>query len=163
MAFKCCSVDRRDPRLIGLVIYEASRAWRCQLDEQLKPLGISMSMWTVVWHLAQTDEAMTQRALADAMSVEGSSIVRLLDRLEQGGWVRRESVRGDRRCKRVTLTDKVLPLVEQFEQVARAFTSRVLEGIPEDKLRTCSEVLVMLKRRMDAMGCMGNAELNVLD
>jgi len=74
--------------------------------------------------------------------------------------VRRESVRGDRRCKRVTLTDKVLPLVEQFEQVAREFTSKVLEGIPEDKLRTCSEVLVMLKRRLDAMGCMGNAELD---
>lgn len=150
MAFECCSADRRDPRLIGLVIYETSRAWRCQLDEQLKPLGISMAMWTVVWHLAQTDEPMTQRALANAMSVEGSSIVRLLDRLEQGGWVRRESVCGDRRCKRVMLTDKVLPLVEQFEQVARDFTAWVLEGIPEDKLRTCSEVLLMLKRRLDA-------------
>uniref|UniRef100_A0A7C3W8M4 MarR family transcriptional regulator n=1 Tax=Fundidesulfovibrio putealis TaxID=270496 RepID=A0A7C3W8M4_9BACT len=152
MAFECCKVPRHDPRTIGLSVYEVSRAWRARLDERLKPLGISTSMWTVVWHLAMADEPLTQSALADAVSMEGSSLVRLLDRLERDGWVRREAVEGDRRSKRVVLTDKVKDYVEKFHDVARSFADELLAGLPEEHLRQCNEVLLTIKARLESMG-----------
>ncbi|GFK94555.1 Transcriptional regulator SlyA [Fundidesulfovibrio magnetotacticus] len=151
MAFECCRADRSEPRMLGLLIYEVAKAWRNQLDERLKPMGLSTAMWTVVWNLAMAAQPMTQKALADAMSMEASSMVRLLDRLEEGGWVRRESVVGDRRSKHVTLTDKVLPVVERFEQIAREFSELMLQGLPEERLRQCSAVLMTLKGRLDAL------------
>ncbi|WP_243311714.1 MarR family winged helix-turn-helix transcriptional regulator [Fundidesulfovibrio agrisoli] len=141
--------EHRDPRHIGLTIYEVSRAWKARLDELFKPLGLSSATWTVIWALALNEEAMTQRELAQAVFVECSSLVRLLDRLEKDGWVRRVSDAADRRVKRVVLTEKAEPVLEEFGEVAHGFSDYVLDGIAQDRLETAHGVLMELKRKLD--------------
>ncbi|MFP5238345.1 MAG: MarR family winged helix-turn-helix transcriptional regulator [Acidobacteriota bacterium] len=141
--------ENRDPRHIGLTIYEVSRAWKARLDELFKPLGLSSATWTVIWALALNEEAMTQRELAQAVFVECSSLVRLLDRLEKDGWVRRVSDTADRRVKRVVLTEKAEPVLEEFGEVAHGFSDHVLEGISPDRLEAAHGVLMEIKRKLD--------------
>ncbi|WP_243438939.1 MarR family winged helix-turn-helix transcriptional regulator [Fundidesulfovibrio soli] len=141
--------ENRDPRHIGLTIYEVSRAWKARLDELFKPLGLSSATWTVIWALALNEEAMTQRELAQAVFVECSSLVRLLDRLEKDGWVRRVSDAADRRVKRVVLTEKAEPVLEEFEKVAHGFSDYVLDGISQGRLEAAHGVLMEIKRKLD--------------
>jgi len=141
--------ENRGADHIGLTIYEVSRAWKARLDELFKPLGLSSATWTVLWALALNEEAMTQRELAQAVFVECSSLVRLLDRLEKDGWVLRLGDAADRRVKRVVLSDKAGPVLEEFEKVAHDFSARVLEGIAPGDLENAHQVLMDIKRKLD--------------
>lgn len=151
MVKNCCWRDENRPsNMVGLTVYEVSRAWKARLDELFKPHGLSSATWTVLCALALAHgEAMTQRELAQAVFLECSSLVRLLDRLETDGWVRRVGDNADRRVKRVVLTEKAEPLFEQFEQVAHGFSGKLLEGIDPEQLETTHQVLLEIRRRLD--------------
>ena len=93
-----------DPETIGQVLHETARVWRHKLDQRLQPLGLSQAKWRTIAHLARGH--LTQRDLAERLSIEEPTLARLLTRLESEGWIKRENARHDRRCKTVHLQRK---------------------------------------------------------
>jgi MarR family transcriptional regulator for hemolysin len=86
-------------------LHGTARIWRLVLDKRLKHLGIGQSGWMTIAMVAKCGEALSQRALADLVGVEGPSMVSMLDRLERDGFVTRTPSPHDRRVKLVQLTD----------------------------------------------------------
>lgn len=141
----------RDGRLgFGLTVYELSRAWRMRVDILMRPLGLTSSTSAVICTLARSPHPLTQRELAELIGVEGPTLVRLLDRLETMGWVRREPVPGDRRMKHAALTDKALPFLDELVRVAVKLEEDLLQSIPEDQVHVTHEVLRTIRERLDA-------------
>jgi MarR family transcriptional regulator for hemolysin len=117
-----------------------SRGWRAELDRRLADLGLSQARWLVLLHLARFKEAPTQRELAQSVGVEGPTLARLLDSLENQGLVRRQAVVEDRRAKKILLCDTARPLIEKIETIATALRHELFEGIDEEDLRVCLRV-----------------------
>ena len=81
---------------IGYSIAMANRALRKALDAELGHYGITFSQWQILAGLALEGET-SQVKLAELIGVEGPTLVRILDRMEQKGWIRRKVSLRDRR------------------------------------------------------------------
>jgi MarR family transcriptional regulator for hemolysin len=117
-----------------------SRAWRAELDRRLAGLSLSQARWLVLLHLSRFKQSPTQRELALSVGVEGPTLARLLDSLEAQGLVSRQVVLEDRRAKKIILSPKALPLIEQIEAISTQLRLELFAGIDETELQRCQQV-----------------------
>jgi MarR family transcriptional regulator for hemolysin len=132
-------------RLIGQV----SRQWRRAADEKLRPHGLTQATWLPLLYIARSPEPPRQKDLAEQLSVEGSTVVRLLDMLESDGLIRRQEGSGDRRAKMAILTDAGRAIVQRVEAVGHELRTEMLAGIPERDIATVLRVLTKLSARLE--------------
>ena len=134
-----------DRESIGRLIGESARAWRHQLDQRLRPLGLTQAKWRTISHLARGH--LTQCELAGRLGIEEPTLARLLARLESGGWVKRENAAHDRRCKTVHLQRKSSALLQRIDEAANELRNELLKRIPARDLQTCTRVLTEIRDR----------------
>jgi MarR family transcriptional regulator for hemolysin len=137
-----------DPETVGQLLHETARVWRHKLDQRLRPLGLSQAKWRTIANLARGQ--MTQRDLAERLSIEEPTLARLLTRLEISGWIRRENAQHDRRCKTVHLQRKSSRLLQQIEATARELRHEILATISPDDLQTCLRVVTEIREKAAA-------------
>ena len=121
------------------------------LDNQLKPMGMSQARWMVLFSLSQRGEGIAQRDLAAYLSIEGPTLVRILNKLESEGWVERRDHPEDKRCKLVYLCEKATPILDQITGTAAKLREQLLHGIPAENLATCLNVMETIKSRLESM------------
>jgi MarR family transcriptional regulator for hemolysin len=124
-------------RMFGLV----SRRWRSRLDERLKPTGLTLARWVVLFWLSQSDTPLTQTELAQRVAIEGPTLVRQLHALQKQGLIVRTPVVGDRRAKGISLTKKAEPLIVQINEISSAMRHEFMDSIEHQKMQIAIEVL----------------------
>jgi DNA-binding MarR family transcriptional regulator len=117
---------------------------RTTFDRRVKSLGLTRSQWWVLNHLFRND-GVTQSELADILEVKKATLGRLLDRMEQKGWVRREGHVGDRRAKRVFLTEEVEPAIKAMRAAAVELRRDALSGLTAAQQDQFVETLLAIK------------------
>lgn len=140
-----------DNDAFGPLLHGTARAWRLKLDERLKPLGMSQARWRTLLHLSKAEGAITQAELAARLGVEEPTLVNLLHRLEESGWVRRISAPHDRRCKVVKLQPRARRVIAKIDAAARALRYEMISGIPVRELETCMRVLTAVRNRAEGI------------
>src|SRR5215469_13932910 len=84
---------------LGAQIAQAARVWRRVVDHRMRPFGLTEATWLPLLHLARAPSAMRQKELAASLSLDSSSVVRLLDALETAGLIERREDDADRRAR----------------------------------------------------------------
>jgi MarR family transcriptional regulator for hemolysin len=131
------------------LIARTARQWRRAVDRQLQPFGLTEATWLPLIYVARARAPMRQKDLASALTLDGSSVVRLLDALQTAGLIERREEDGDRRAKVITLTGRGLAIIEQVEAASRRVRTAALTGLSDDALRQASEVLDVVCRNLD--------------
>ena len=125
----------------GALIARAARQWRRVVDRRLQPFGLTEATWLPLIYLARAPEPMRQKDLAAALTLDGSSVVRLLDALETAGFIERHGEDRDRRAKIIVPTARGLAIAEQIEAVAREVRTATLMGLSGEELEIGTRVL----------------------
>jgi MarR family transcriptional regulator for hemolysin len=86
---------------------------------------------------------MIQRVLATSLSIEGPTLTRHLDRLEELGLILRKRGGVDRRHALVELTAEGRTLCHRLEGIARSANAQLLSGFSEQEV---AELKSMLQR-----------------
>jgi MarR family transcriptional regulator for hemolysin len=136
--------------LFGIAIGDCARIWRNKINERLKPLGLSLATWQALLNLSWFPDGLGQRELAERLGIEGPTLVRLIDRLEQEGLVARRALAADRRCKRVVLTERAWPTVDQVKRIVAELRTEIMSDIPDAQLEAGLELLAGLRQRLTA-------------
>jgi MarR family transcriptional regulator, transcriptional regulator for hemolysin len=89
---------------------------------------------------------MIQRALADSLGIEGPTLTRHLDRLEELGLIGRNRDGTDRRYALVELTQAGQALCHELEAIARAANAQLLSGFSADETAQLKAMLQRLTR-----------------
>jgi MarR family transcriptional regulator, transcriptional regulator for hemolysin len=134
-------------RNFGFILNDVARLLRTTFDRRVKALGLTRSQWWVLNHLFRNDGA-TQSELAETLEVEKATLGRLLDRLEQKGWVRREGDANDRRAKRVFLTEEVEPALKAMRAAASEVRRDALTGLSGDEQERFVDMLLAIKANL---------------
>ncbi|MEO8039249.1 MAG: MarR family transcriptional regulator [Betaproteobacteria bacterium] len=144
-------------RNFGFILNDVARLMRTTFDRRVKSLGLTRSQWWVLNHLFRND-GVTQSELADILEVEKATLGRLLDRLEQKGWVRREGHAGDRRAKRVFLTEEVEPAIKTMRAAAVEVRRDALAGLSATQQEQFVDALLAIKANLSRQdnGVSGN-------
>jgi len=131
-------------RNFGFILNDVARLLRTTFDRRVKSLGLTRSQWWVLNHLFRND-GVTQSELADILEVKKATLGRLLDRMEQKGWIRREGHAGDRRAKRVFLTDEVEPAIKTMRAAAAEVRRDALSGLSPAQQDQFVDALLAIK------------------
>ena len=74
----------------GALLAQTARQWRRAADLRLQPYGLTEATWLPLVRIARAPASTRQKDLAASLSLDNSSVVRLLDNLETAGLIRRQ-------------------------------------------------------------------------
>ena len=134
-------------RNFGFILNDVSRLMRTTFDRRAKSIGLTRSQWWVLVNLYRRD-GLVQAELAEILEIERPTLGRLLDRLENKGWLRRQADPKDRRVKRVYLTDEVKPAMKSLRRIAADLRQQVLEGLNKDEREQLVDTLIHMKTNL---------------
>jgi MarR family transcriptional regulator for hemolysin len=121
------------------------RAYRAAADKALADYGLSQATaWPVIW-AARLGDGVRQGVLAEAMGVEGPSLVRLLDQLVAAGLIERREDPLDRRAKTLHLTAAGHALRERVEEMLIHLRRQVFQGVDAADAEACIRVFESIK------------------
>jgi DNA-binding MarR family transcriptional regulator len=89
----------------GGLLFLASQAAQQLANERLSPLGITAREFGVLTLLARAGQ-LSQQAIGEQLRIDRTTMVAMIDALEQAGFARRERDSNDRRAYAVKLTSK---------------------------------------------------------
>ena len=130
------------------VLLPLARRWRTVADRAVAGLGLSNATGWLLLHVGRLGDAVRQTELAAALDIQGASLVRLVDQLEQAGLVERVRDALDRRANRVALTDAGRAMVGEIEGALGAIRQAMFDGIADEQLAIANDVLSLLDRRI---------------
>ncbi|OZI35056.1 MarR family transcriptional regulator [Bordetella genomosp. 10] len=136
-----------DTRLMALTAHlmVIHRAYRAAADKALADYGLSQATAWPVITAGRLGDGVRQGVLAEAMGVEGPSLVRVLDQLVAAGLIERREDPLDRRAKTVHLTEAGNELRERVETMLVHLRRRLFAGCDENDLEACMRVFESLK------------------
>ncbi|OZI61087.1 MarR family winged helix-turn-helix transcriptional regulator [Bordetella genomosp. 11] len=121
------------------------RAYRAAADKALADYGLSQATaWPVIW-VGRLGDGVRQGVLAEAMGVEGPSLVRVVDQLETAGLIERREDALDRRAKTLHLTPAGHALRERVEQMLVHLRRQVFRGVDAADAEACIRVFEQVK------------------
>ena len=84
--------------------------------------------------------------------MEPAPLGRLIDRLEETGWLRRAPSPEDRRANLVFLTDKIVPLIEDMRAAADNLYKDAFKGLSPERVEDFIEALTIAKSNLIDLG-----------
>ncbi|MHC4267858.1 MAG: MarR family winged helix-turn-helix transcriptional regulator [Planctomycetota bacterium] len=133
---------------IGYSVAMTNRALRKALDAELGHYGITFSQWQVLASLALEGET-SQVKLAELIGVEGPTLVRILDRMEHKGWIKRKVSSRDRRQKLISPTKKVEGVWKKMTECAHGVRNGAVKGISSKDVANLQRLLKKIRENLN--------------
>ncbi len=132
---------------LGLLVADVFRLLKRRFDEKSKGTGLTRAQWQLLARLSKS-EGINQAGLADLLDMEPMSVCRLVDRMEESGWVVREPDPADRRARRLFLTPKARPALEAMKPVALEVFDEAMDGLSESEREQLLASLAVIRANL---------------
>lgn len=124
-------MSERDPeQFIPFLIGDVARLFRKKLQQRVQRLNLTRSQAQVLGQIAM-NEGINQKGLAERLELQNMTLTRLLDKLQEAGFVERRADPNDRRAWRLFLTDAAEPILDEMWIVAEEIRDEALAGLTE--------------------------------
>jgi len=141
-------MEREDlERNFGFLLHDVARLMRTVFDRRGREFGLTRSQWWVLTML-YAREGVTQSELADYLEWEKPSLGRLLDRLQEKGWVERRQDPVDRRVNRLYLTETVQGLMRALRNTAAGVRRDALGDLDEAERERFVSTLIRIRTNL---------------
>lgn len=124
-----------------MLLNDASRAIRRRFEARTAAHGLSATQWRLLG-LTLREGPLTQAMLAERLDVEPMSVSRLIDRMEQGGWVSRVPHPDDRRARIVLPTDRARAAAPEVREVIQTICAEALTALNDEERRVFEKALL---------------------
>ena len=116
------------------------------LEDLLRPYGISATQYNVLRILRGSGgEGLCRNEVRDRMLTRMPDMTRLLDRMEEAGWVTRAREREDRRMVLTRITAAGQELLQQLDGPIDALHRTQLERLTDQQLRSLIDLLTLAR------------------
>ena len=132
---------------VGYLIGDVSRMLRTVYDRRVEPLGLTRSQWRVLARISRI-EGCTQTALAGELEIEKPTLGKLIDRLEDKQWVERRPDQNDARIKRLFLTKRAGPLLNEMFVLADDVLDAAISGLNGEEAEHLNKALLKIKNNL---------------
>jgi MarR family transcriptional regulator, transcriptional regulator for hemolysin len=128
-------------RSFGYLVHDVARLFARRFNQRaLVFLGLTRSQCRVLGYVAH-HEGINQAGLADLLEIKPMTLVRQLDRMEEDGWIERRPDPGDRRARRLVLTEEARPILARILDLSSAVRREAFAGITEEEGRHLIDLL----------------------
>ena len=124
-----------------------ARQLRVSFDQSAEASGLTRAKWQMIAVVARHPGA-TQRTIAEALEVREITAGRLVDRLCDEGYLRREPNPSDRRAYCVYLTPAAQPVRNRLDELAKIHEGWIFAGFQPGDLEELDALLDRLARNL---------------
>jgi DNA-binding MarR family transcriptional regulator len=129
-----------------LNVLRTSSALTDDLEDLLRPYGISATQYNVLRILRGSEsDGMCRNEVRDRMLTRMPDMTRLLDRMEEAGWVTRAREREDRRMVLTRISPAGKALLKELDAPVNDLHRSQLDRLGEDQLRSLIDLLTLAR------------------
>ena len=128
---------------VGLQLAHASKSVSRAFSDALAEVGGSVPTWLILTSL-MGESWPAQHRLARALRIEGPTLTRHLDGLEEAGLIVRTREANDRRAVRVELTEGGRAKHAELREAVVAFNRRLTAGLANEELDELRRLQILL-------------------
>jgi DNA-binding MarR family transcriptional regulator len=140
------AVDTAYPTF-GFLLHDVSRLMRRRFEQLSRHLGLTRAQWQSMMYLSK-QEGCHQRALAEALEWEPITLARVIDRLEDAGFVERRPDEKDRRAWRLYLTPAAAPVLQEMRTLFLATKREASAGLTSADIAEGQRILAIMKTNL---------------
>lgn len=134
---------------IGYLLSDSGRLLRRTFDERVRSLGLTAAQARLLLSLEKFPDN-NQVFYAERIEVEPITVTRMVDRMEEAGWVERVADPNDRRARILHLTDKSREIVEPLRVIINGLVADMTEGLSPEEKRTMITLLEKISANLTA-------------
>ena len=124
-----------------------ARQLRVAFDQAVEQSGLTRAKWTLIAAVARNPGA-TQRTIAEALEVREITAGRLVDRLCDEGYLRREENPTDRRAYCLYLTPAAQPVLDTLDELAKVHEAAIFAGFDAEDVESLDALLDTIARNL---------------
>jgi MarR family transcriptional regulator, transcriptional regulator for hemolysin len=140
---------RNKRRAVALKLSVVARQLRVTFDQSAEESGLTRAQWQLIAVVSRYPGA-TQRTIAEALEVREITAGRLVDRLCDEGYLRREENPSDRRAYCVYLTSAAQPVLDKLDELARIHEAAIFGGLSAEDVERLDCLLEAVSRNLSA-------------
>jgi len=118
-----------------------------QMNERLKPLGLSLSQFAIIMTLLE-QEGLTQVEIGQRVMLAGYATSRNIDKLESLGYVKRQRHEASRRSYRIVLTEAGQALAPDLYRATESVNERFFSLLEEEQKVELLRILTVVASKL---------------
>ena len=140
----------RDNLQFGWLTADTARLFRTVFARRVRELGLTRAQWLALTRVNRRP-GVSQSELADMMEIEKAPAGRIVDRLQQKGWIERRAEPNDRRVNRIYLTAQGARVHAAIAPLADATVRDALSGLSDGEQSRLVALMGKVKTQLTAM------------
>lgn len=137
----------KDDNSLGALIHDVAHLLRIVIDREVAPYNLTRAKWQALGVLDRK-EGLTQTELAEKLELGNATVGRLLERLEERGFITRKADEQDSRVKRIFIDPTARPTLGELEAIAADVRSTALRKITKTQQKELVTLLSMIKSNL---------------
>ena len=129
------------------LVYVMQKRMRRQMSAALDRDDITLEQYVVLYNLVDQD-GINQKSLSHKVDKDQATLARILDILENRGYVVRRTTEKDRRAFLVFITDEGKRKVKEIARRLGAVHNEIVEGIPSDRVDLFVELIKQMNQNL---------------
>jgi DNA-binding MarR family transcriptional regulator len=134
------STDPKVAEFAGQLFFRLWRASHTRTAEELEAIGLTPALFGLL-NVLEDRPGSNQLEIGQAMGIDPSTMVALIDQLEKAGLAKRRPHPKDRRAREVAITPKGRRLLERARAKANQVQDEVLQGLTPKEQKQLLELL----------------------
>lgn len=134
---------------LGYLLSDVVRLMKRDFHARATGLGLTPALARLLFHVHRVPGS-HQTELAHRLDVTPVTLCRMVDRLVERGYVRRQPDPKDRRAVRVYVATRGQPLVARMARIAEETGARALQGVAAPERATLLKLLGQLAHNLSA-------------
>ncbi|PJZ51939.1 MarR family winged helix-turn-helix transcriptional regulator [Leptospira adleri] len=133
----------------GFLIVRSNRLFRLHFQRfcQRNGIDISQEQWFLLNKIAQS-EGLTQGDLTDDLFGDKPNISRMVEKMEQKGWIKRLNDNSDNRILRLYLTKKGNTTHERMMDIVGKERSKIYAGLSSKDFKEFERIIGLLEKNL---------------
>lgn len=132
---------------LGFLIHTAARLLRRRFEMKGSHHGLSAAQWRLLVNVVKS-EGIAQARLAELLEIEPISVSRLVDRMEEAGWIERRQDAADRRVRMIFPTARSREVFGEVKGMAGEVYDEALGDLPPEDRRALVRALDAIVRNL---------------
>lgn len=134
---------------IGYLIKNINDKLKARADSDLMKLNLTLTQSRVLAFLNSTDGVSTQKEIEMFLEVTHPTVVGIVNRMEQKGYVKCHFDQKDRRNKIVEITDLAKDLGSSLESQVNKNEQRMLKSLSEEEVEQLEKMLLTIYKNIE--------------
>lgn len=126
-----------------------SLAYTAKCKPLCQELGLPQTAFDILMFLANNPAHQTARDIVEIRKIKANLVSVNVEKLVQEGYLRRETVKGDRRKTLLLCTDRAQPIIRRGRLLQEAFFGLLLDGMDEETKKLFFEMIDLIGKNVD--------------